>query len=226
MAKRAPKQEAPKQEAPKQEAPKQEATQQQEAPKQEAPKQETQQETQQDPITVVISSSKKGEFVTMNALAARAIEPSEVSSAGITLRDLCLNLLSGNVHAAIIAAHESKAGVGSVFPGMSQGMKDALRKSLNAGPDKLRAAWQAKCLRDERDIEISLNGLRAALTYKPKPRTISLKDALTALFNGEPKLARGLPVELLDVFIEYDILEDMPPEDDDEDEDEDEDESE
>ena len=155
---------------------------------------------------VVISSSKKGEFVTMDASQAKSIAPDEVTAAGVTIRDLCLNLLAGSVHPEIITAHESKAGVGSVFPSMSQGMKDALRKCINAGPEKLRQAWQAKCERDEKNIEISLNGLRAALTYKPKARHASLKDALGGLLDAKPELASILPAEIVDILIEFEVI--------------------
>jgi hypothetical protein len=162
-------------------------------------------------VLVIIEKDNKGECRTVNALLEHVIQPSELMAANSVQAALCLNLMAGNTHADIVAAHEKHGGIARLFPTMANADKNALKKCLDSTPAKLQAAWAAHAANVKRIRGISLQAIAKAISEpKAKSDKISLREALATWCaedsNKKIMDAKGFPQSLYDILADYDLL--------------------
>ena len=138
----------------------------------------------------------------IDATLSPVIRAADLSAVSTVLRDLAMNFMAGNVHAAIIAANDAKGGIGKAFPAIGQGNKQAIRDLLPLKSAVIRKAWATLQKAAKRKTPVSLQALAKACKPTATTAPESFKAKVVAWAEKNPAQLKTLPVALFDLIAE------------------------
>ena len=163
------------------------------------------------PVLMMPVDSSGKELVSANVYV-ESMTADDVLSSVKTMSMLACNILAGNVHETILAAHAKKGGLVKMFKpkgspvAMSNPDLQALRVTLAAKTEVLQAAWRAYCAKT-RVRGVTLQALKKSLS-EPGEARVSFKDAMAVFCKENTAWVNGAdcPAELFDLLVQHDLV--------------------
>ena len=166
------------------------------------------QSTKAETLMICIGKTEKAS-TEVNAMSIPVVNAAELVASDSTKAHLCLNILAGHVDPAIREAHAKRGGLKRLFPGMANPEANALRVCLDTPREKLVAGWSKYTVAAKRVRNISLQALAKSVREPSGETVVTLRDSLKAWIADNDKVinAKAFPQSLVDIFIEFDLIE-------------------